>query len=502
MPERPTAVIATGRFGRTPTLRLEPRELPLLRFVERPVVHYPGVELVVDAELSAELDPYLGDHVLDGDRLLPAVIGLEAMAQVVSAFTGSSAAPAFEAVRFLRPLVVPPDERTTVRVAVLADAPGRGIVTVRSERTGFAADHFSAHWSLGGNAPAPHSELPLRAPATNIDLDPDELYGGLLFQSGRFRRLRGYRRLTALDCVAEIETAEPSGWFGGFLPQELVLGDPGARDAALHAVQACIPHVRVVPVGVRSVRPCRATAPGPWTVHAREVHRSGDEFVYDLAIAAADGSVRERWDGLRLRALAAAAPTGRPWPHALLAPFVERHLPDGVRVALTRGGARDARRERSEGALAEALRRPARLVHRADGKPEEAAGGGVSTAHADGLTLAVAGPAAVACDLELVTRRAWDDVLGGERAALGRMLADTRGEDPHASAARVWAAGECLTKAGVAPGAPLTLQRAGDDGWVILASGEYTVATYVARLTGTEAPLAFAVLSEDRDARV
>lgn len=500
---RPTAVIASGRFGHPTTLRVEQPELPLLRFVERPVVHYPGVELVVEAELSQDLDPYLGDHVLDGDRLLPAVIALEAMAQAVSALTGSSAPPAFDDVRLLRPLVVPPEERTTVRIAVVAEGAGRGIVSVRSERTEFAADHVSARWALGAEQPAPHADLPLAAPAATIDLDPAELYGGMLFQSGRFRRLLGYRRLTALDCVAQIEPAEPAGWFGGFMPQDLLLGDPGARDAAIHAVQACIPHARVLPVGVEAIRPCADFSPGPWSVHARERRRSGDEFVYDLVIVDADGSPRERWDGLRLRALAAPAQPAGAWPEALLTPFVERHLPDGVRVAFTRGGPPGDRRERSERAVSEALMRPARLLHRADGKPEEAAGAGeVSTAHADGLTVAVAGPGPVACDLELVTARAWDDVLGADRAALSTLLAATRGDDPDACAARVWAASECLAKAGVGPGAPLTLGDAGDDGWVVLVSGDRAVATYVTRLTGSDVPLAFAVLAEGHDARV
>ena len=40
-------------------VEVERPELPLLRFLERPRVHYPGIELVVDAELSADTDPYL-----------------------------------------------------------------------------------------------------------------------------------------------------------------------------------------------------------------------------------------------------------------------------------------------------------------------------------------------------------------------------------------------------------------------------------------------------------
>ena len=83
------ALVVMGRAGGLPTISLEPRELPLARFIDRVRVHYPGIELVADAELSTSSDPYLADHLLDGDLLLPAVLGLEAMAQAGLALTGA-----------------------------------------------------------------------------------------------------------------------------------------------------------------------------------------------------------------------------------------------------------------------------------------------------------------------------------------------------------------------------------------------------------------------------
>jgi enediyne polyketide synthase len=501
-PARPTAVVATGRFGRPPTLRVEQGELPLLRFLEQTAVHYPGIELVVDAELAVEVDPYLDDHVLEGDRLLPAVIGLEAMAQAVAGLTGSAQTPSFQDLKLSRPLVVPPGERATIRVAAVADGPDHGTVVVRSERTAYGIDHFAARWRLGAEPAEPAADLPMdEAAGQRVDLDPDDLYGGLLFQSGRFRRLRGYRRLSATECVAEVATAEPAGWFGRYLPQDLILGDPGARDAALHAIQACIPHARVVPVAVRSVTPLRPGTRGPLLVHARERERSAGEFVYDLVVTAPDGSVCERWDGLRLRTVRAAGPPVTPWPEALLAPYVERHLAQGVHVAVMRAAADEERRARSERAVAAALGHPAALHHRGDGRPEAVGiAEAVSTAHADGLTLAVAGRGAVACDIEAVASRPWGDLLGAERAALSRTLVDARGEDADACATRVWAAGECLIKAGVAPGAPLALAGEDDDGWLVLESGTHAVATYVTQVRGTGERLALAVLAEVADA--
>jgi enediyne polyketide synthase len=119
----------------------------------------------------------------------------------------------------------------------------------------------------------------------------------------------------------------------------------------------------------------------------------------------------------------------------------------------------------------------------------------VSTAHADGLTLAVAGRVPVACDLEIVSSRPWADLLGDDRRTLSIVIARDRGEDADAAATRVWAAGECLVKAGIPASAPMTLGGA-HDGWLELACGRHIIGTYVTQVQGTEEPLALAVLTE------
>jgi hypothetical protein len=124
--------------------------------------------------------------------------------------------------------------------------------------------------------------------------------GALLFQGGRFRRLSGYRRLRSTSCVAEIAEAEPAEWFHRYLPPALVLGDPAARDVAIHAIQACIPQATILPIGVDRFTPGVGARTGPHLVRARERSDQGDLLVYDVEIADADGRVRERWEGLRL----------------------------------------------------------------------------------------------------------------------------------------------------------------------------------------------------------
>src|SRR5262249_11668348 len=84
-PSAGPVLVVSGRAAGLPTLTFERPELPLTRFVDRVVTHYPGVELITEAELSAGSDLYLNDHLLDGDLLLPAVLGMEAMAQVAAA---------------------------------------------------------------------------------------------------------------------------------------------------------------------------------------------------------------------------------------------------------------------------------------------------------------------------------------------------------------------------------------------------------------------------------
>lgn len=480
-----------GHDAPKPAVEVHPR-LPRLRFLERPVTHRRGRELVADAELGDELDPYLTDHVLDGERLLPTVIGLEAMAQGVAALSRSRATPVFEDL-CVRPIVLPPDRRTAIRVTVLADNEAGGTVALRSESSGFAVDRFTARWRHEPLAMAPPAGLPLPAPAAQPDIDPEDLYGEILWQSGRFRRLRGYRRLTATKCVAEIAPAPPNGWFAPGLAQQLVLGDPGARDAYLHAMQVCIPHARVVLVGVGSLRACATQSPGPWFVHARERRRFAGEWVFDLVVTDAARRIRERWDSVRLRAIAPLAPFGqlaRARPAALLAAFVERHLPEGVQVGLVRPMQPPRPPDRE----------PPRLQRdRLDETPSVA--DRVWTSHAAGLTLVVSGAGSAACDLEVVEHRRWTDLLDEDLSALVDVLVAARGDDPDECATRVWAAHACMRKAGVRPVAPLSIDRDDGDGIVVLVSGRRVVTTCVARVSGSDRALAVAVLTENREAR-
>ena len=205
-PPPAASLVVTGRFGESPTLKMLEPDLPLRRFLERKRVFYPGVELVVDAELSLRADPYLADHVVQKQPLLPAVLGLEAMAQTAMALAGSADAPVFENVEFPRPVALSDTAALTIRLAALRRENGCVEVCLRSEETDFQVDHFRAVCRFAARDETTVPRLSLSPfESEHLPLNPQkDLYGRILFHRGRFCRLRGYRLLKAKECVAEI----------------------------------------------------------------------------------------------------------------------------------------------------------------------------------------------------------------------------------------------------------------------------------------------------------
>jgi len=502
----PVSLVVTGRFGAPPTLKMLEPELPLRRFLERKRVFYPSVELVMDAELSLGADPYLADHVVQKQPLLPAVFGLEAMAQAAMALAGSADVPVFENVEFPRPVAVSDKAPLTVRLAALQRENGCVEVCLRSEETDFQVDHFRAVCRFAGRDETTIPRL-LLSPfeSEHLPLDPqNDLYGRILFHRGRFCRLRGYRLLKAKECVAEITADKGASWFGPYLPAGFVLGDPAARDAALHAIQACIPHRRLLPTGIKRMVIRRNDA-GTHFVRAKEKWRDGNDFVYDVEVTDAPGEVIERWDGLHLRAVEEMA-AREPWPDALLSPYLERRLEEladagaPVQVALER----ELRGQRSAGSdrvMQQALGKTARIRRRPDGKPGCPGEEGISVAHALDFTLAVASAGAAACDLEEVTARTdavWCDLLGGEKLKLAERIAHEQAESVDTAATRLWMAMECMKKIGQPVTSPLVLESNSADSWTLLRSGSIVISTCMAAVRGMTSPLGVAVALQSR----
>ncbi|WP_019811719.1 type I polyketide synthase [Saccharomonospora halophila] len=504
----PVAVVS-GRAAGLPTLSYPSPEPPLWRFLDRILVHYGGVELVAEIDLGQHTDRYLDDHNLDGNMLLPAVVGMEAMAQAALAVTGRHDRVSLEDVELSRPVVVAPGATTTVRVAALVRGADEVDVVLRSAETGFHTDHFRARVRLGGGtggAGTASSDgtgaAASRLPPLAVDPD-DELYGDLLFQGERFQRLRRYRVAAARRAVGELATGGTAAFFAGHLPQERVLADPGARDAVMHALQCCVPDATLLPQRIERLDcadPAAVANHDEVVFDARERGQDGDSYTYDVDVRSTSGELLERWTGLVLRAVRKRSGDG-PWVSAMLGPYLERSLErvlGGTRAVVVEPSApQDTdRRARTGRALGRALGEPVTVRYRPDGKPE-VPDTEVSASHVAGLTLAVAGRQRLSCDAETVepdATRDWVGLLGAPLAEVADLISAETGEPRDVSATRVWTSLECLHKAGSLNRA-LTLETCDADGWVVLSSGDDRIATRVTTVRGIPRPVVFAFLA-------
>ncbi|GAA4526216.1 SDR family NAD(P)-dependent oxidoreductase [Amycolatopsis samaneae] len=403
------------------------------RFLERIRVRHPDVELVADTTLSAATDRWLADHRVDGLLLLPAVAGLEAMAQAASAVAGRALTVA-EHVRFDRPVLVPGTGELVVRVCALRE--GEKITTVlRSAESGFAADHFRAEFPLHPSASRPD---PGPVPARGA-VDPGELYDRLLFHSGQFRRVGAAAVPDPWSCRAGIDAREGDPWF------TTVLGDPAAHDATIHVLQACVPARRLLPVGCDRVE-TNPAARGRWTLRGVERAAADGHYTWDVLAEDDGGAVAVAWTGLRL-ADSGPLPHDRPWPAVLLSALLTRAavalgLDHSVRVSV--------------------------------GEP---------------FTVTVTGDGPVTS--------AWapvDPAAAPGDPGLTRLIAGPCAETGDTVAARAVTIARCLAQRGVSPS---VAEFSGfyDGGWLVLRAGGALVASAVVPVAGQPHPVAIAVLA-------
>lgn len=486
--DAPQAVIITSRTGSLKTFRFAGNELPLLRFLEKARVHYPGIEIVADSIISVDTDPYLNEHCLHGEAIYPAVMGMEAMAQAASALEPGSRLQRFQNLRFKQPIVAPKEKAVQIRVAAVRRQAGLVAVVVRCSATSFLVDHFSAECVFGESAAEAQATSSTALPKA-LSLDPvSDLYDRILFHEGRFQRISAYHELQARRCACDV-SGSTNKWFGRYLPGEMLLGDAAARDAAIHCIQACIPHKTVLPAGVEAVEIYRTWTSDAAIVRAEQISQEGDDFIYDVEIENATGSLCERWKGLRLHAVAALK-TNTPWNVALLVPYLERRLAEflpeaELKIAL----AAITDRHRGE-----------RIAHRPDGKPENPSAPQVeiSRSHASGLCLTVRSKCTVGCDLEDCVEAGetnWEHLLGVDGFGLAEAIAGRHAISLSLAATQVWALKESLRKSGSPLNHLLQIERHFPDGWTLLSSGSVRAAIFQTHIQGFQTQFAFGFAS-------
>jgi enediyne polyketide synthase len=396
-------------------------------------------------------DPYLEDHRIDGRMVFPGALGLEAMAQVTSVLSRQDRPAVVEAVQFRQAIVVPERGSTRLRIMALAGSDGRIEAVIRSDDDDFATDRMRATFLYGAPESMGHLEPASRSAAEPIDARP--LYGSLFFQDGCFRRIASYSHLSARRIVASLLPVHQA-WFSSFEPQRVVMGDPGIRDALLHALQVAVPHLRVVPVSVNKI----LTSQGgpPVTVESVEIAATTDTFVFDIRARDAGGAVVEIWQGatfhaisdIALDSIVAAVPE-------IAAPYLERVTrsitnDESIEVALISNPDLD-RDERRARALV-ALGLGDRVFARVDGKPIVVGDGPrprLSIAHCKDITLAVKADAEIGCDIEIVPNGSSLDPashLPPPAQSLAMKIARSNCEEFSAAATRIWAVHEVIVK--------------------------------------------------------
>lgn len=484
-PSLPSTVTVTGRTPPVATVRYAAAPVPPMRFLEKLVAYTPGVELVAEAALSTDTDPYLADHRIDGVPVLPAVAGLEAMAQAAQAVRETNDLPTFSDVRFTSPISVSESGVHTIRVAALAHDNGEVEVVLRSAGTDFVVNHLGATCRFD-TVHRPAETLASAGERTPQERGPHPYYGRLFFHGSRFAHLVGYHALSAYRCEAHVRGDAGRRWFGGFHPQRLVLGDLGARDAYIHVLQACIPHRRVLPVGVQAIR-VYARPDGALRVRAHERAHDDDTYVFDVAVEDAHGTVCEEWDGLELRDTAAPI-AWHTWPPELVGPYLARcaqRWHADPTIDLTVATTEEARGNASLDGVRFVRGVDCGAEHTPDGRIVHADGAG-SASHLDGHVLTAVADNPVAVDWETAEPAEPDSwPLGPHGSRLVDTISARTGEPSRTAAARVWTCLEVLSKRGFGPAAPLTLdEEDADQQRVLLRSGDTVISSIVLPLDG------------------
>lgn len=474
-----TNIVVSARYGKLNTIKHTAGNISgLYRYVEEAKVYYPGIELVSECNLSSYTDFYLNDHVVEGNMLLPAVFGMEAMLQAVAAVAGCE--PAGVEIRdacFLQPVIAGTKEKK-IRIIVQHQIRETYSAVIRDENTQFKKDHFKATFIIRRSNEIGKKKIFIPSSFDN----PVDIYQSLLFHKGSFRRITGYNTITAYGCIAAASTGN-SKCFPALLPTKLLLADPFLNDAVLHAVQVCVPDKVLLPVRIKKIVFHTTLSSPEIIIHATETAKQGDEYVYDIDVANRDGQILQQWKSVTFKAIKKGK--AKQIPEALLSIALQRRLD---KLAGENGKA--AVHFNSSAFNGD-------IIKRTDGRPM-LIDGNVSKSATAGRTFFIDSAQEFFCDMEIIQQQpegAWHSLLGLERFNLAENIRDESGEDLSSTATRVWCAMECGRKAGLQYDDPFVFEKyEQDDDTVYISAGINSVMTYRCVTEGRDASYIFAVL--------
>ncbi|MCK5219906.1 SDR family NAD(P)-dependent oxidoreductase, partial [bacterium] len=258
-------IIIAARLGGLDTWKPAVFNKPLAcRFLEEIEYFEPGIELISRAHLSLQDDLYLVDHNFRDSYLFPTVFGLEAMGQAVAYVTGR---PEFnsplrlENISLEKPIIVDPEHGLSIQIHAkvqekfaINDLPVIK-VGISTEQTNFQIDHFSAVFVL--DIQDKFISANINVPDKPLPLDPNELYGRILWQGSSFQRMLNVYSITEKETVVTSEIRE--NWtnqqiaYSGEKGTPFILGDPFFRDTMLHSGQLSIPKHLTLPITIGEI---------------------------------------------------------------------------------------------------------------------------------------------------------------------------------------------------------------------------------------------------------
>lgn len=431
----PVARLVTGRYPSDGTVSFvsdQEVQRPTLRYVEDIALHVPMTEIVTTAELSVYTDRSLREHQVGGLPVLPLVCVLEAVAQSATYLDPERAWLCVRSLRVHNPVTLKSESERVPLTVVISE-------------TGAIGDDSLGAVVLSGAVKVASLDLVPRTPhvkpamPSQFDGVPGPYYEAVLFHEGAFRRIQSVDCVTAFTLSATLNS-DPSSWFSTFLPADLILGDTGVLDAALHAIQLCYPQRQLLPVGAREFVVLNPTPSGPCSMIAMQRDVVDGDLVFDVDLLDASGELVLCWRRLRLRASHALDFDG---PVELVGPWLVREVLshrwsesiDGVVTSSARG-AQDVLRET---AATEAVHDPA-------GRLVVVGRGAASTSKLGGKRLTVWADDVSALGVDWQSCGSESPALPTDLAALAAEL-HWLGESEGSHLA--WAANEAIRKAGL-----------------------------------------------------
>ncbi|MCB0905887.1 MAG: SDR family NAD(P)-dependent oxidoreductase, partial [Nocardioidaceae bacterium] len=280
--------------------------------------------LVVEVTLDPAEQPFLDHHRIDGTPVLPGVMGMEAFAEAAGLLAPEGLrVMAVENVQFLAPVKFYRDEPRTLRVNVIAEPDGDGLVAhavLSAERVlpGQPAPvrvvHFTGDVRLGAGDPAEET-VELDATPAERRLDPEQVYS-FYFHGPAYQ---------VVDAAWRSDGAAV-GRLSDHLPQDREPADLPLVNAP-RLVELCFQtaglwqagrdHQLALPLAVDRLR-VMSTEPVPeGEVYA--VAREVGVSTYDAIVATRDGRVLVRLDGYH------SIPVPMPIPDDVAGPLTDTY---------------------------------------------------------------------------------------------------------------------------------------------------------------------------------